>query len=315
MNAKGDTAFVFPGQGSQCVGMLKALAADHAQIVETFREASEVLGYDLWDLTQNGPEEVLNRTAVTQPALLAADVGCYRAWRARNGVQPAVMAGHSLGEYAALVCAEAMDFREAVRLVARRGELMQEAVPQGEGAMAAILGLADEAVEAVCRECAQGETLAAANYNAPGQVVIAGTKAAVDRALIAARAAGARRSIVLAVSAPSHCGLMQGAAREFAETLAPVTLKAPVVPVIQNTPVAALSEPDLIREALVSQLFSPVRWVETIRLVAAWEGMSRIVECGPGKVLTGLDRRIVDLPCVSLGEPADFAAALGATGS
>ena len=315
MNAKGDTAFVFPGQGSQCVGMLKALAADHAQIVETFREASEVLGYDLWDLTQNGPEEVLNRTAVTQPALLAADVGCYRAWRARNGVRPAVMAGHSLGEYAALVCAEAMDFREAVRLVARRGELMQEAVPQGEGAMAAILGLADEAVEAVCRECAQGETLAAANYNAPGQVVIAGTKAAVDRALIAARAAGARRSIVLAVSAPSHCGLMQGAAREFAETLAPVTLKAPVVPVIQNTPVAALSEPDLIREALVSQLFSPVRWVETIRLVAAWEGMSRIVECGPGKVLTGLDRRIVDLPCVSLGEPADFAAALGATGS
>ena len=315
MNAKGDTAFVFPGQGSQCVGMLKALAADHAQIVETFREASEVLGYDLWDLTQNGPEEVLNRTAVTQPALLAADVGCYRAWRARNGVRPAVMAGHSLGEYAALVCAEAMDFREAVRLVARRGELMQGAVPQGEGAMAAILGLADEAVEAVCRECAQGETLAAANYNAPGQVVIAGTKAAVDRALVAARAAGARRSVVLAVSAPSHCGLMQGAAREFAETLAPVTLKAPVVPVIQNTPVAALSEPDLIREALVSQLFSPVRWVETIRLVAAWEGMSRIVECGPGKVLTGLDRRIVDLPCVSLGEPADFAAALGATGS
>ena len=314
MNAKGDTAFVFPGQGSQCVGMLKALAADHAQIVETFREASEVLGYDLWDLTQNGPEEVLNRTAVTQPALLAADVGCYRAWRARNGVRPAVMAGHSLGEYAALVCAEAMDFREAVRLVARRGELMQGAVPQGEGAMAAILGLADEAVEAVCRECAQGETLAAANYNAPGQVVIAGTKAAVDRALVAARAAGARRSVVLAVSAPSHCGLMQGAAREFAETLAPVTLKAPVVPVIQNTPVAALSEPDLIREALVSQLFSPVRWVETIRLVAAWEGMSRIVECGPGKVLTGLDRRIVDLPCVSLGEPADFAAALGATG-
>ncbi len=315
MNAKGDTAFVFPGQGSQCVGMLKALAADHAQIVETFREASEVLGYDLWDLTQNGPEEALNRTAVTQPALLAADVGCYRAWRARNGVRPAVMAGHSLGEYAALVCAEAMDFREAVRLVARRGELMQGAVPQGEGAMAAILGLADEAVEAVCRECAQGETLAAANYNAPGQVVIAGTKAAVDRALIAARAAGARRSVVLAVSAPSHCGLMQGAAREFAETLAPVTLKAPAVPVIHNAPVAALSEPDLIREALVSQLFSPVRWVETIRLVAAWEGMSRIVECGPGKVLTGLDRRIVDLPCVSLGEPADFAAALGATGS
>ena len=315
MNAKGDTAFVFPGQGSQCVGMLKALAADHAQIVETFREASEVLGYDLWDLTQNGPEEALNRTAVTQPALLAADVGCYRAWRARNGVRPAVMAGHSLGEYAALVCAEAMDFREAVRLVARRGELMQEAVPQGEGAMAAILGLADEAVEAVCRDCAQGETLAAANYIAPGQVVMAGTKAAVDRALVAARAAGARRSVVLAVSAPSHCGLMQGAAREFAETLAPVTLKAPVVPVIQNTPVAALSEPDLIREALVSQLFSPVRWVETIRLVAAWEGMSRIVECGPGKVLTGLDRRIVDLPCVSLGEPADFAAALGATGS
>ena len=313
MNAKGDTAFVFPGQGSQCVGMLKALAADHAQIVETFREASEVLGYDLWDLTQNGPEEVLNRTAVTQPALLAADVGCYRAWRARNGVQPAVMAGHSLGEYAALVCAEAMDFREAVRLVARRGELMQEAVPQGEGAMAAILGLADEAVEAVCRDCAQGETLAAANYNAPGQVVIAGTKAAVDRALIAARAAGARRSIVLAVSAPSHCGLMREAAQQFAQDLAGVALNAPAVPVIHNATVAALSEPGPIREALVSQLFSPVRWVETIRRMAEWD-VSRILECGPGKVLTGLNKRIVDLPCASLGEPADFGAALGVTG-
>ena len=315
MNANGSTALVFPGQGSQSVGMLKALAADHAQIVETFREASEVLGYDLWDLSQNGPEEALNRTAVTQPALLAADVGCYRAWRARGGVQPAVMAGHSLGEYAALVCAEALDFRHAVRLVARRGELMQAAIPQGEGAMAAILGLADEAVEKVCRDCAQGETLAAANYNAPGQVVVAGTRAAVDRALVAAREAGARRSVVLAVSAPSHCGLMHGAAREFAEALAPVTLKAPVVPVIHNASVATLSEPDLIREALVSQLFSPVRWVETIRRVGTWGGMARIVECGPGKVLTGLNKRIVDLPCISLGEPADFAAALGVTAS
>ncbi|WP_297362049.1 ACP S-malonyltransferase [Acidiferrobacter sp.] len=313
MNASGGTAFVFPGQGSQSVGMLKALAADHSQILGTFREASEALGYDLWELTQNGPEEALNRTAVTQPALLAADVGCYRAWRARDGIEPVVMAGHSLGEYAALVCAEALDFRQAVRLVARRGALMQAAVPQGEGAMAAILGLDDAAVEAVCRDCAHGETLAAANYNAPGQVVIAGTKAAVDRALVAARSAGARRSVVLAVSAPSHCGLMREAAQQFAQDLAGVALNAPAVPVIHNATVAALSEPGPIREALVSQLFSPVRWVETIRRMAEWD-VSRILECGPGKVLTGLNKRIVDLPCASLGEPADFGAALGVTG-
>ncbi|WP_367184347.1 ACP S-malonyltransferase [Acidiferrobacter sp.] len=313
MNASGGAAFVFPGQGSQSVGMLKALAAEHPEIVETFREASGVLGYDLWDRAQNGPEEALNRTAVTQPALLAADVGCYRAWHANGGARPVVMAGHSLGEYAALVCAEALDFREAVRLVARRGELMQAAVPEGEGAMAAILGLADEAVEAVCRDCAQDEVLAAANYNAPGQVVIAGARAAVDRALTAARAAGARRSVVLAVSAPSHCGLMRSAAQEFALALAPVAVKAPVVPVIHNAMVAAVSEPDRIREALISQLFSPVRWVETIRQMAE-RGASRILECGPGKVLTGLNKRIVDLPCAALGEPADFGAALGAAG-
>ena len=313
MNANGGAAFVFPGQGSQSVGMSKALATAHPEVVETFREASDVLGYDLWAVVQNGPEEALNRTIVTQPALLAADVGCYRAWRASGGARPGVMAGHSLGEYAALVCAGALDYEQAVRLVVQRGAFMQEAVPEGEGAMAAILGLADEAVEAVCRDCAQGETLAAANYNAPRQVVIAGTKAAVDRALAAARSAGARRAIVLAVSAPSHCGLMQGAASRFAEALAPVVLRAPEVPVIHNATVTMLSEPDRIREALVSQLFSPVRWVETIRRIAAG-GASRIVECGPGKVLTGLNKRIVDLPCAAIGEPADFAAALGSAG-
>ncbi len=308
------TAFAFPGQGSQSVGMLKALAASHAQIEDSFREASGVLGYDLWDLVQAGPEEALNRTAVTQPALLAADVGCFRAWRASGGAQPAWMAGHSLGEFAALVCAEALEYKDAVRLVARRGELMQAAVPEGEGAMAAILGLADEAVENVCRDSAEGEVLAAANYNAPGQVVIAGTKAAVDRAILAARTAGARRAVVLAVSAPSHCALMRKAAAQFAEALSKVPLKTPAVPVIHNVDAGRRSDPGDIREALVNQLFSPVRWVETIRHMAGW-GASRIVECGPGKVLTGLNKRIVDLPCVAIGEPSDFDAAAGFGGN
>ncbi len=309
-DASSGTAFVFPGQGSQSVGMLKALAAHHASIGETFGEASEVLGYDLWALTQTGPEEALNRTAVTQPALLAADVGCYRAWRANGGGQPTWMAGHSLGEFAALVCAEALDYKEAVRLVARRGALMQAAVPEGEGAMAAILGLADEVVEGLCRDSAEGEVLAAANYNAPGQIVIAGTKAAVDRAIRAARGAGAKRAIVLAVSAPSHCGLMREAAAKFAEALAVTPFKNPAVPVVHNVDAARWSDPERIREALVNQLFSPVRWVETIRRMAEW-GASRVVECGPGKVLTGLNKRIVDLPCVAIGDPADFGAAMG----
>ncbi len=313
-DANNRTAFVFPGQGSQSVGMLKALAAHHAPIEETFGEASEVLGYDLWALTQTGPEEALNRTAVTQPALLAADVGCYRAWRASGGTQPAWMAGHSLGEFAALVCAEALDYKEAVRLVARRGELMQAAVPEGEGAMAAILGLTDEAVESVCRDSAEGEILAAANYNAPGQIVIAGTKAAVDRAILAARAVGARRAIVLAVSAPSHCGLMRQAAAEFSEALAAISFKSPAVPVVHNVDAARRSDPGAMREALVKQLFSPVRWVETIRRMGEW-GASRIVECGPGKVLTGLNKRIVDVSCVALGDPADFGAAMAASGN
>ncbi len=308
------TAFVFPGQGSQSVGMLKALAASHAQIPDTFREASEVLGYDLWELTQSGPEEALNRTAVTQPALLAADVGCYRAWGASGGAQPVLLAGHSLGEFAALVCAEALDYKDAVRLVARRGELMQAAVPEGEGAMAAILGLGDEVVEGVCRDTAQGEILAAANYNAPGQIVIAGTKAAVERAISAARAAGARRAVVLAVSAPSHCALMREAAGQFAETLAAIPLKSPAVPVLHNVDAARRLDPELIREALVNQLFSPVRWVETIRRMADW-GASRVVECGPGKVLTGLNKRIVDVPCMAIGEPADFGAVMGSGGN
>ncbi len=309
MNPRKAVAFVFPGQGSQTVGMLRALADAHPIVTETFAEASAVLGYDLWALAQQGPEQALNRTAVTQPALLAADVACYRAFRAHGALAPAVMAGHSLGEYAALVCAGALDYTDAVRLVAYRGELMQAAVPEGEGAMAAILGLADEAVEAVCRESAAGDTLAAANYNAPGQVVIAGSRAAVERAALRARAAGAKRAIVLPVSVPSHCGLMEGAAEAFAERLAPVMVREPAVPVIHNYNVQYASTGTEIREALIKQLFSPVRWTETIRKVVGL-GVCAIVECGPGKVLTGLNKRIADCPCVAIGEPADWAAAL-----
>ncbi|MHB8252393.1 MAG: ACP S-malonyltransferase [Acidiferrobacter sp.] len=302
-------ALVFPGQGSQAIGMLKALATAYPIVGETFTEANDVLGFDLWGIIQNGAEEDLNRTTVTQPALLAADIACYRAWRAQGGPTPDWVAGHSLGEYAALVCADALRFSDALTLVALRGRLMQEAVPEGAGAMAAILGLPDQAVEALCRDVADGEVLAAVNYNAPGQVVIAGTKAAVLRAIAGAKAAGAKRAIPLAVSVPSHCALMRPAAARLGPELAPIAFQSPVIPVLHNWNVDWAIEPDQIRTALVNQLSSPVRWVETMQRMAVL-GATSVLECGPGKVLTGLNKRIVDVPCLAIGEPADLSVAV-----
>lgn len=284
-------ACVFPGQGSQSIGMLQELAAAHAVVQDTFATASQVLGYDLWKLVQEGPEEELNQTARTQPAMLAAGVAVWRVWRAQGGAEPGVMAGHSLGEYTALVCADALGFEDAVALVAERGRLMQDAVPAGEGAMAAILGLDDDQVRAVCVEAAQGEIVAAVNFNSPGQVVVAGHAAAVQRAMAAAKQAGAKRALPLAVSAPSHCALMRPAAERLAERLATVSFKTPRIPVLHNADVAAYTDVAALRDALVRQLYQPVRWVETIQAMRA-RGVSRVLECGPGKVLAGLIKRI-----------------------
>lgn len=284
-------AIVFPGQGSQSVGMLKDLAAAHAVVQDTFAAASQVLGYDLWTLVQNGPEEELNQTAKTQPAMLAAGVAVWRVWREQGAAMPVVMAGHSLGEYTALVCADALAFEDAIALVAARGQLMQEAVPAGQGAMAAILGLDDDQVRAVCAAAAQGEIVEAVNFNSPGQVVVAGHAAAVQRAMAGAKEAGAKRALALAVSAPSHCALMRPAAERLAERLATVTVNAPRIPVLHNADVEAYTEAAAIRAALVRQLHQPVRWVETIKAMSA-QGVTTVLECGPGKVLAGLIKRI-----------------------
>ncbi len=283
-------AFVFPGQGSQSVGMLAGLG-EQPLVKETFAQASEVVGFDLWELVQKGPEAELNDTANTQPAMLAAGVAIWRLWQQRGGENPVVMAGHSLGEYTALVCAGAVDFEEAVALVRERGRYMQEAVPPGEGAMAAILGLDDEQVIAICERAAEGEVVAAVNFNSPGQVVVAGAAGAVSRAVDLAKEEGAKRAIVLPVSVPSHCALMRDAARRLEERLKEVTIRSPEVPVVNNVDVMAERDPEAIRDALVRQLYSPVRWVETIRCLAE-RGVDSLVECGPGKVLAGLNRRI-----------------------
>ncbi len=284
-------ACIFPGQGSQSVGMLAALAEVYPEVQATFTTASEVLGYDLWALTQNGPEDALNRTDQTQPAMLAAGVAVWRVWQARQGPQPAFMAGHSLGEYTALVCAGALKFEQAVAAVAERGRYMQEAVPAGQGAMAAILGLDDAAVIAACDGAAQDEVVSAVNFNSPGQVVIAGAAAAVARALELAKQAGAKRAVMLPVSVPSHCSLMGPAAERMAIYLEKLDVSAPAIPVINNVDVASGQDPQALRQALVRQLVSPVRWVETIQLLAQ-HGVKNVVECGPGKVLTGLNKRI-----------------------
>ncbi|MGD8742291.1 MAG: ACP S-malonyltransferase [Granulosicoccaceae bacterium] len=284
-------AFVFPGQGSQSVGMLAALAESFPVVTETFAEASDALGYDLWALVQNGPEADLNKTDHTQPAMLTAGVATWRAWLAQGGTSPAVMAGHSLGEYSALVCAGAMSLTDAVTLVADRGRFMQEAVPEGEGAMAAILGLDDDAVIKVCVDNANGDVLSAVNFNSPGQVVIAGNKPAVERAAAAAKEAGAKRALVLPVSVPSHCALMAPAAKRLAERLAGIDINTPGIPVINNADVASPTAADAIRAALVKQLDHPVRWVETINKMAD-DDVDTVIECGPGKVLVGLNKRI-----------------------
>ena len=284
-------AYVFPGQGSQAVGMLADVAAEYPVIEATFAEASHVLGYDLWALVQAGPAEQLNETQRTQPALLTASVALYRALEQSGVPAPEWMAGHSLGEYSALVCAGALGFKDAVKLVATRGELMQAAVPAGVGAMAAIIGLDDDLVKQACAESADDEVVAAVNFNSPGQVVIAGHKAAVERAGAACIKAGAKRALPLPVSVPSHCSLMQPAADQMAVELGKLTVNTPQVPVVNNVDVEAPREADKIRDALVRQLHSPVRWTETVEYLAQ-QGVTEIFEIGPGKVLTGLTKRI-----------------------
>lgn len=286
-------AMVFPGQGAQSVGMLAELATQFPLVEETFKQASEVLGYDLWQLVQQGPAEELNKTWQTQPALLTASVAIYRVWQQQYpDLLPSVMAGHSLGEYSALVCSGALDFQDAVKLVELRGKLMQQAVPEGAGAMYAIIGLDNESIIDACAQAAQGEVVSAVNFNSPGQVVIAGSKAAVERAAAACKEAGAKRALPLSVSVPSHCALMKPAADQLAVALENITLKAPQTSVINNVDVKAASETDEIRTALVRQLYSPVRWTETVEKMAK-EGVEVLVEIGPGKVLTGLTGRIV----------------------
>jgi [acyl-carrier-protein] S-malonyltransferase len=302
-------AFVFPGQGSQSVGMMAAYG-DAAAIRETFAEASDALGFDLAAMVAAGPAEALNQTINTQPAMLAAGVAVYRLWLAEGGAQPALMAGHSLGEYTALTCAGALSFADALKLVRLRAEAMQSAVPEGVGAMAAVLGLDDDAVRAVCAEAAQGEVLEAVNFNSPGQVVIAGNKAAVDRGCVLAKEKGAKRALPLPVSVPSHCALMKPAAERLLVAMQAIEIRAPAVPVIHNADVAAHSDPAAIRDALARQLYSPVRWVESMQAFAA-QGVTRIAECGPGKVLAGLNKRILDtVPTLALADAASLAEAL-----
>src|SRR5215469_15307644 len=285
--------FVFPGQGSQSVGMLtQLLSADADGVIRsTFNEASEVLGYDLWRLVQEGPEDQLSATERQQPAMLAAGVATWRLWRSRGGALPSVVSGHSLGEFTALVCAGALELRSAVDLVRFRGQAMQEAVPLGTGAVAAILGLEEPALEEACREAAQGEVVALANFNAPGQIVIAGHTAAVQRAIESAKARGAKRAVLLPVSVPSHTSLMRSAAERLRGRLSSTEVRAPRIRYVSAVDAAAHTEPQEIRELLVRQLSSPVRWTQTVRAMIE-TGLEEIIECGPGRVLTGLNRRI-----------------------
>jgi len=303
-------AFVFPGQGSQTVGMLAELAAEYPIIAQTYAQASEALGYDLWQLVQQGPVEELNKTWQTQPALLAASVALFRLWEQQGGAQPAMLAGHSLGEYSALVCAGVIEFADAIRLVELRGKLMQEAVPEGTGAMQAIIGLDDAAIRQACEESAQGQIVSPVNFNSPGQVVIAGNKEAVERAGAACKAAGAKRALPLPVSVPSHCALMKPAADKLAVALREITFSEPKISVVNNVDVKCETDVQAIREALVRQLYSPVRWTESVQYIAA-QGVTQLVEVGPGKVLTGLTKRIVDtLTASAINDPAAFSAAL-----
>ena len=284
-------AFVFPGQGSQSIGMLSDLATQYPQVQETFAEAEQALGYDLWQLITQGPEEELNQTHRTQPAMLAAGIAAWRCWQAKSDIKPSFFAGHSLGEYSALVAAGSIDFKDALKLVAKRGELMQEAVPAGEGAMAAILGLEDAVVNEVCHEASATGLVEAVNFNSPGQVVIAGEADAVSKATEIAKDKGAKRALVLSVSVPSHCALMKPAADKLAAELDKIEINQPDTPVLHNASVTSTADPAEIKSLLSLQLHSPVRWVETVEWFAA-QGAENIVECGPGKVLAGLTKRI-----------------------
>ncbi|OOF81872.1 [acyl-carrier-protein] S-malonyltransferase [Rodentibacter ratti] len=300
-------SMVFPGQGSQSVGMLAELATEYPIVIETFKQASDILGYDLWQLVQQGPAEELNKTWKTQPALLAASVAIYRVWQEKYPhLKPEVMAGHSLGEYSALVCSGALDFQDAIKLVELRGKLMQQAVPEGTGAMYAIIGLDNEAIINACKQAEEGEVVSAVNFNSPGQVVIAGAKAAVERAAALCKEAGAKRALPLAVSVPSHCALMKPAADQLSVTLETIAVNEPKVAVINNVDVATESEATTIRAALIHQLYSPVRWTETVEKMAQ-DGVQVLVEIGPGKVLNGLTKRIVgELQAVSVNDLASL---------
>lgn len=307
--SRSNLAFVFPGQGSQSVGMMNAMEHD-LLVRDTFREASDALGLDLWTLVKEGPEASLNQTQNTQPAMLAAGVALWRKWCDLSPIRPALIAGHSLGEYTALVCSGGLKFDAAVRLVAERGRLMQEAVTDGEGAMAAILGLDDDRVREVCAASAGDQVVSAVNFNSPGQVVIAGHRAAVERAAAAAKEAGAKRAMLLPVSVPSHCALMDSAAIALGNTLGQVTLKTPSIPVVHNYDVQTHGDPNGIRDALTRQLHRPVRWVETVQAMAA-QGVDTLVECGPGKVLAGLAKRIDrNLKVLAVVDPTSLDAAL-----
>jgi [acyl-carrier-protein] S-malonyltransferase len=303
-------AFVFPGQGSQSVGMLAELSELHPLVKDAFREASDGAGVDLWALSQGGPEEMLNRTEYTQPALLAAGVAVWRLWQSRGGAQPVLLAGHSLGEYSALVAAGALSLADGAHLVRLRGQLMQDAAPAGTGAMAAVLGAEDAVVVDACREASGDEVVVPANYNSPGQVVIGGHAAAVDRALALLAERGVRKAVKLAVSVPSHTPLMREAANRLSETMAGMRWHAPKIPVVQNVDAEVHEGVQSIRDALVRQLYLPVQWTGCVQAIAA-RGATRIGECGPGKVLAGLVKRIdKSLDARALGTPADLDAAL-----
>ena len=306
--ADNSLAFVFPGQGSQKVGMLAAAHQQFEAVRQTFAEASDTLGYDVWDLIQNGEQEALNMTETTQPVLLSSSVALWRAWCQAGGTAPAILAGHSLGEFSALVCAGALAFADAVDLVRQRGSFMQSAVPVGEGAMAAIIGLDDDAINRICGEvsAATGGVVSAVNFNSPGQVVIAGASAAVDAAVNALKEGGAKRAMPLPVSAPFHTELMKPAGERLAEAIADVTINSPAVPVVHNVHARTETDPEAIRALLVQQIYSPVLWTQCVQSMMS-SGVTRLVECGPGKVLSGLNRRIdKTLTSFSLEEPDDF---------
>jgi len=300
-------AFVFPGQGSQKIGMLADLAENYPIVTQTFAEASQVLGYDLWDLVQNGAQDDINLTERTQPLLLTASVAVWRVWQEKNGAQPALVSGHSLGEWSALVCAGVVAFTDAVKLVQQRGKFMQEAVPAGQGAMAAIIGLDDALIIEACKNAEHGEVVAAVNFNSPGQVVIAGTAAAVERASALCKEAGAKRALPLPVSAPFHTSLMRPAADRLAEQIAATEFKAPQIPVVHNVTAQTEADPQKIKALMIEQIYSAVRWVECVNTMSA-AGITTTVECGPGKVLSGLNKRInAELTTLSIEKSEEVA--------